>query len=59
MYEGLGVDDSELIVWMQCLPQVQLFSEPDFQGSVLALEHDVASLQDGFTVGSCKVLAGR
>ncbi|XP_070781600.1 beta/gamma crystallin domain-containing protein 1-like [Enoplosus armatus] len=38
--------------------KVQLFSDPGFQGSVLALEHSVASLQDGFSVASCKVLAG-
>uniref|UniRef100_A0A8C4H5S4 Beta/gamma crystallin 'Greek key' domain-containing protein n=1 Tax=Dicentrarchus labrax TaxID=13489 RepID=A0A8C4H5S4_DICLA len=37
---------------------VQLFSEPGFQGSVLALEDSVASLQEGFSVASCKVLAG-
>uniref|UniRef100_A0A3Q3X310 Beta/gamma crystallin 'Greek key' domain-containing protein n=1 Tax=Mola mola TaxID=94237 RepID=A0A3Q3X310_MOLML len=40
------------------LVRVQLFSEPGFQGSVLALEDGVASLQDGFSVASCKVLAG-
>lgn len=38
--------------------KVQLFSEPGFQGSVLALEDSAASLQHGFSVGSCKVLAG-
>ncbi|XP_076612232.1 uncharacterized protein LOC143336165 isoform X1 [Chaetodon auriga] len=38
--------------------KVQLFSEPGFQGSVVALEDSVASLQDGFSVASCKVLAG-
>ncbi|XP_029281702.1 LOW QUALITY PROTEIN: beta/gamma crystallin domain-containing protein 1-like [Cottoperca gobio] len=38
--------------------KVQLFSDPGFQGSVLPLEDDVASLQDGFSVASCKVLAG-
>ncbi|KAM8726378.1 uncharacterized protein AB9X84_002820 isoform 2-T2 [Acanthopagrus schlegelii] len=38
--------------------KVQLFSEPGFQGSVLALEDSVASLEDGFSVASCKVLAG-
>ncbi|KAM6992411.1 uncharacterized protein LKV04_008472 [Tautogolabrus adspersus] len=38
--------------------KVQLFSDPGFQGTVLALEDSVASLQDGFTVASCKVLAG-
>ncbi|XP_034755553.1 beta/gamma crystallin domain-containing protein 1-like isoform X2 [Etheostoma cragini] len=38
--------------------KVQLFSEPGFQGSRLPLEDSVASLQDGFSVASCKVLAG-
>ncbi|KAM9339246.1 uncharacterized protein ABDE67_016906 [Symphorus nematophorus] len=38
--------------------KVQLFSEPGFQGSVQALEDSTASLQDGFSVASCKVLAG-
>ncbi|XP_076021466.1 uncharacterized protein LOC143012287 isoform X2 [Genypterus blacodes] len=38
--------------------KVQLFSDPGFQGSVLTLEDTVDSLQDGFSVGSCKVLAG-
>ncbi|XP_067337418.1 beta/gamma crystallin domain-containing protein 1-like isoform X1 [Channa argus] len=38
--------------------KVQLFSDPGFQGSVLALEDNVASLQSGFSVASCKVVAG-
>ncbi|XP_030578002.1 beta/gamma crystallin domain-containing protein 1-like isoform X2 [Archocentrus centrarchus] len=38
--------------------KVQLFSDPGFKGSVLTLEDSVASLQDGFSVASCKVLAG-
>ncbi|XP_035535050.1 beta/gamma crystallin domain-containing protein 1-like [Morone saxatilis] len=38
--------------------KVQLFSEPGFQGSVLALEDSVASLQEGFSIASCKILAG-
>ncbi|XP_017267424.1 beta/gamma crystallin domain-containing protein 1 isoform X2 [Kryptolebias marmoratus] len=38
--------------------KVQLFSEPSFQGSVLDLEDSAPSLQDGFSVASCKVLAG-
>uniref|UniRef100_A0A8C6M2Y0 Beta/gamma crystallin 'Greek key' domain-containing protein n=1 Tax=Nothobranchius furzeri TaxID=105023 RepID=A0A8C6M2Y0_NOTFU len=37
---------------------VQLFSDPGFQGSVLVLEDSAVSLQDGFSVASCKVLAG-
>uniref|UniRef100_A0A3Q1BEV8 Beta/gamma crystallin 'Greek key' domain-containing protein n=1 Tax=Amphiprion ocellaris TaxID=80972 RepID=A0A3Q1BEV8_AMPOC len=40
------------------VPQVQLFSDAGFQGSVVTLEDSVASLQDGFSVASCKVLAG-
>ncbi|CAJ1077034.1 beta/gamma crystallin domain-containing protein 1-like [Xyrichtys novacula] len=38
--------------------KVQLFSDPGFQGPVLAMEDSVASLPDGFSVASCKVLAG-
>ncbi|KAF7230691.1 beta/gamma crystallin domain-containing protein 1 isoform X2 [Nothobranchius furzeri] len=38
--------------------KVQLFSDPGFQGSVLVLEDSAVSLQDGFSVASCKVLAG-
>ncbi|XP_071323581.1 beta/gamma crystallin domain-containing protein 1-like isoform X2 [Trachinotus anak] len=38
--------------------KVQIFSDPGFQGSVLTLEDDVASLEGGFSVASCKVLAG-
>ncbi|XP_059212877.1 beta/gamma crystallin domain-containing protein 1-like [Centropristis striata] len=38
--------------------KVQLFSDPGFQGSILPLEDNVTSLQDGFSVASCKVLAG-
>ncbi|XP_029965726.1 uncharacterized protein LOC115401593 [Salarias fasciatus] len=38
--------------------KVQLFSNPGFQGSVLTLEDSIASPQDGFSVASCKVLAG-
>uniref|UniRef100_A0A668AM84 Beta/gamma crystallin 'Greek key' domain-containing protein n=1 Tax=Myripristis murdjan TaxID=586833 RepID=A0A668AM84_9TELE len=37
---------------------VQLFSDPGFHGSVLVLEDSAASLQQGFSVASCKVLAG-
>lgn len=40
-------------------PQVQLFSDAGFQGSVLTLEDSVPSLQDSFSVASCKVVAGR
>uniref|UniRef100_A0A3P8X1G1 Beta/gamma crystallin 'Greek key' domain-containing protein n=1 Tax=Cynoglossus semilaevis TaxID=244447 RepID=A0A3P8X1G1_CYNSE len=39
-------------------PQVQLFSDAGFQGSVLTLEDSVPSLQDSFSVASCKVVAG-
>ncbi|KAK5879953.1 hypothetical protein CesoFtcFv8_023026 [Champsocephalus esox] len=38
--------------------KVQLFSDPGFEGSVLPLEDSAASLQDGVSVSSCKVLAG-
>ncbi|XP_037541097.1 beta/gamma crystallin domain-containing protein 1 [Nematolebias whitei] len=38
--------------------KVQLFSDPGFQGSVLNLEDSAPFLQDGFSVASCKVLAG-
>ncbi|XP_074540756.1 uncharacterized protein LOC141801570 [Halichoeres trimaculatus] len=38
--------------------KVQLFSDPGFQGTVLTLEDSVTSLLDGFSVASCKVLAG-
>ncbi|XP_038134610.1 beta/gamma crystallin domain-containing protein 1-like [Cyprinodon tularosa] len=38
--------------------KVQLFSDSGFQGSVLVLEDSTNCLQDGFSVGSCKVLAG-
>ncbi|KAF7666347.1 hypothetical protein LDENG_00110420, partial [Lucifuga dentata] len=38
--------------------KVQLFSDPGFQGSVLTLEDSTSSLQEGFSVASCKVLAG-
>ncbi|XP_056150231.1 beta/gamma crystallin domain-containing protein 1-like [Lampris incognitus] len=38
--------------------KVQLFSEPGFQGSVLALEDSAPSLQQDFPVASCRVLAG-
>ncbi|KAM9840172.1 uncharacterized protein ACBR49_015576 [Aulostomus maculatus] len=38
--------------------KAELFSEPGFRGSVLVLEESVASLQDSFSVASCKVLVG-
>lgn len=38
--------------------KVQLFTEADFQGSVLTLEDSEGLLPDGFSVASCKVLAG-
>uniref|UniRef100_A0A3Q2Q011 Absent in melanoma 1 protein n=1 Tax=Fundulus heteroclitus TaxID=8078 RepID=A0A3Q2Q011_FUNHE len=40
------------------LVRVQLFSDPGFQGSVLVLEDNASCLQEGFSVASCKVLAG-
>ncbi|XP_055005416.1 beta/gamma crystallin domain-containing protein 1-like [Boleophthalmus pectinirostris] len=38
--------------------KVQLFPEADFRGSALVLEDSEGSLPPGFSVGSCKVLAG-
>ncbi|XP_028996946.1 beta/gamma crystallin domain-containing protein 1-like isoform X2 [Betta splendens] len=38
--------------------KVQLFSDPGFRGCVLPLEDSAASLQDGFSFASCKVVAG-
>ncbi|XP_057678702.1 uncharacterized protein LOC130907528 isoform X2 [Corythoichthys intestinalis] len=38
--------------------KVQLFSKPGFQGTALTLENSVATLQEGFSVASCKVLVG-
>nr|XP_061843332.1 beta/gamma crystallin domain-containing protein 1-like isoform X1 [Nerophis lumbriciformis] len=38
--------------------KVQLFSQPAFQGGVLSLEDNMAAVQQGFTVASCKVLVG-
>ncbi|XP_072221679.1 uncharacterized protein crybg1a isoform X2 [Leuresthes tenuis] len=38
--------------------KVQLYSEPDFQGRLVALEDSAAALDDNFTPQSCKVLAG-
>uniref|UniRef100_A0A673Z0H9 Beta/gamma crystallin domain-containing protein 1-like n=1 Tax=Salmo trutta TaxID=8032 RepID=A0A673Z0H9_SALTR len=41
-----------------CVSQMQLFSEPGFQGSVHVVEDSVSALPHGFSLGSCKVLAG-
>ncbi|XP_041716907.1 beta/gamma crystallin domain-containing protein 1 isoform X2 [Coregonus clupeaformis] len=38
--------------------KIQLFSEPGFQGSVQVLEDSVPALPHGFSLGSCRVLAG-
>ncbi|KAM6954096.1 beta/gamma crystallin domain-containing protein 1-like [Aplochiton taeniatus] len=38
--------------------KVELFSLPEFQGSIDILEDSVPSLSEGFNVGSCRVLAG-
>ncbi|XP_014065774.2 uncharacterized protein crybg1a isoform X1 [Salmo salar] len=38
--------------------KVQLFSEPGFQGRVVVLEDSVESLEEDFSPGSCRVLAG-
>lgn len=39
--------------------QVQLYSEPDFQGELVTLEESAAALEEDFIAKSCKVLAGR
>nr|XP_008300731.1 PREDICTED: absent in melanoma 1 protein [Stegastes partitus] len=38
--------------------KVQLYSEPDFQGKLVALEDSSAALAEDFSPRSCKVLAG-
>ncbi|XP_070835547.1 beta/gamma crystallin domain-containing protein 1 [Chaetodon trifascialis] len=38
--------------------KVQLYSEPDFQGRLVALEDSAAALDEEFISRSCKVLAG-
>uniref|UniRef100_A0A3B4VC31 Crystallin beta-gamma domain containing 1a n=1 Tax=Seriola dumerili TaxID=41447 RepID=A0A3B4VC31_SERDU len=38
--------------------KVQLYSEPDFQGRLVALEDSAAALEEDFMPRSCKVLAG-
>ncbi|XP_077366220.1 uncharacterized protein LOC144010021 isoform X2 [Festucalex cinctus] len=38
--------------------KAQLFSEPGFQGAAVTLEDSVATLQQGFSVASCKILVG-
>uniref|UniRef100_A0A3Q3JCT0 Beta/gamma crystallin 'Greek key' domain-containing protein n=1 Tax=Monopterus albus TaxID=43700 RepID=A0A3Q3JCT0_MONAL len=38
--------------------KVQLYSEPDFQGRLVALEGSTAALDEDFMPRSCKVLAG-
>ncbi|XP_028250629.1 beta/gamma crystallin domain-containing protein 1 isoform X3 [Parambassis ranga] len=38
--------------------KVHLYSEPDFQGRLLALEDTTAALEEDFTPRSCKVLTG-
>uniref|UniRef100_A0AAQ6AMJ9 Beta/gamma crystallin 'Greek key' domain-containing protein n=1 Tax=Amphiprion ocellaris TaxID=80972 RepID=A0AAQ6AMJ9_AMPOC len=39
-------------------PVFHLYSEPDFQGRLVALEDSAAALDEDFTPRSCKVLAG-
>uniref|UniRef100_A0A8C8CXJ1 Beta/gamma crystallin 'Greek key' domain-containing protein n=1 Tax=Oncorhynchus tshawytscha TaxID=74940 RepID=A0A8C8CXJ1_ONCTS len=43
---------------LQPVFQVQLFSEPGFQGRVVVLEDSVVSLEEDFSPRSCRVLAG-
>ncbi|XP_042356279.1 beta/gamma crystallin domain-containing protein 1 isoform X2 [Plectropomus leopardus] len=38
--------------------KIQLYSEPDFQGRLVALEDSTAALDEDFIPKSCKVLAG-
>ncbi|XP_071222509.1 beta/gamma crystallin domain-containing protein 1-like [Salvelinus alpinus] len=38
--------------------RLQLFSKPGFQGRVVVLEDSVVSLEEDFSPGSCRVLAG-
>ncbi|KAJ8390232.1 hypothetical protein AAFF_G00109710 [Aldrovandia affinis] len=38
--------------------KVQLFSEPEFQGELQVVEDNIPCLTEGFSLGSCKVLAG-
>ncbi|XP_047466880.1 beta/gamma crystallin domain-containing protein 1-like isoform X2 [Mugil cephalus] len=38
--------------------KVHLYSEPDFQGRLVALDDTIAALDEDFTARSCKVLAG-
>ncbi|KPP64596.1 hypothetical protein Z043_117040, partial [Scleropages formosus] len=43
---------------LQPVLQVQLFSEPGFKGTFRILDTSVAELPEGFSVESCRVLAG-
>ncbi|CAB1330724.1 unnamed protein product, partial [Coregonus sp. 'balchen'] len=43
---------------LQPVFQLQLFSEPGFQGRVVVLEDSVVALEENFFPGSCRVLAG-
>lgn len=55
----LSVLAGSLKVLFACLFQVQLYSEPDFQGRLVAVEDSAAALDEDFIPRSCKVLAGR
>uniref|UniRef100_A0A673CU76 Beta/gamma crystallin 'Greek key' domain-containing protein n=1 Tax=Sphaeramia orbicularis TaxID=375764 RepID=A0A673CU76_9TELE len=46
------------VLRLVCVLQVQLFSEPDFQGQLLSLEDSTAALDKDFLPRSCRVLAG-
>lgn len=39
--------------------QLELFSEPDFQGDLVSVDHSTAALADGFVPRSCRVFSGR
>uniref|UniRef100_A0A8C7NZ52 Beta/gamma crystallin 'Greek key' domain-containing protein n=1 Tax=Oncorhynchus mykiss TaxID=8022 RepID=A0A8C7NZ52_ONCMY len=47
-----------VILCIRYVSQMQLFSEPGFQGSVHVVEDSVSALPHSFSLGSCKVLAG-
>ncbi|NXA41432.1 CRBG2 protein, partial [Eudromia elegans] len=43
---------------LRCLPQIQLFSEPDFQGVHVSFEEDQGALSAAFVPRSCRVRGG-
>lgn len=63
MCAGFFKPDQQLVktlkVAFPCSFQMQLYSEPDFQGRLVILEDGAAALDEDFTPRSCKVLVGR